>query len=117
MSEVIPLLTAVFPGGSMVGAPKKRTLDIIEKMERHRRGVYSGSLGYVSVSGEADLNIVIRTAVITPNKISVGAGGAITALSDVIDEYDEMLIKAKSVIAPIQHYFQDVFKTSVSIRG
>ena len=98
----VDAVEACYPGGSMTGAPKLRTLDLIHELEDGRpRGVYSGALGYFSVNGNADLNIVIRTAVITPGKASLGAGGAITFLSDSSDEFDEMLLKARSVVAAV----------------
>jgi len=98
-SSITDAVKACFPGGSMTGAPKVRTLDLIHELEDGvPRGVYSGTLGFVSVSGSSDLNIVIRTAVITPEKVTLGAGGAVTALSDRADEFEEMLLKAESVM-------------------
>eukprot|EP00533_Pseudo-nitzschia_delicatissima_P000546 CAMPEP_0116079936 /NCGR_PEP_ID=MMETSP0327-20121206/1407_1 /TAXON_ID=44447 /ORGANISM="Pseudo-nitzschia delicatissima, Strain B596" /LENGTH=947 /DNA_ID=CAMNT_0003570593 /DNA_START=90 /DNA_END=2933 /DNA_ORIENTATION=- len=107
----IDLLRASFPGGSMTGAPKIRTMEILEELEENvDRGAYSGSLGYLSVNGCMDMNIMIRSATVTPTEkkdewnVSIGAGGAITALSDAEDEYDEMLLKARAVKEAVEKW-------------
>ncbi len=94
----VDAVRAAFPPGSMTGAPKLRTCEIIDRLECAPRGVYSGALGYFGFDGQADLSVVIRTAVRAGNTVTVGAGGAIVLDSDAHAELAERNLKAQSVL-------------------
>jgi para-aminobenzoate synthetase len=97
----VDCVRACFPGGSMTGAPKLRTMEIIDDIEREARGVYSGGLGYFGADECVDLSIVIRTIVIRPGATTIGAGGAIVMQSDAEQEFEELLLKASKPMAAI----------------
>jgi para-aminobenzoate synthetase len=97
----VQCVRACFPGGSMTGAPKLRTMGIIDETERVARGVYSGAIGYFGLDASVDLSIVIRTIVMRPGATTIGAGGAIVMQSDPQEEFEEMLLKARAPMAAI----------------
>ncbi len=90
-----------FPPGSMTGAPKLRTMEILARLEGQARGVYSGALGYFGVSGGCDLSVTIRTIVLEGGRATVGAGGAIVLQSDAQTELEEALLKARAALRAI----------------
>ena len=100
--QIMDLIQAAFPGGSITGAPKIRAMEIIDELEHDRRGLYTGTMGYLSLDGNCDLNIVIRTAVYQDGVYHLGVGGGITCESELEFEYEETLQKAKAVLEAIQ---------------
>lgn len=94
----IDLLKAVFPGGSITGAPKIRAMEIIAELEGQSRGVYCGSIGYLGFNGACDFNIAIRTALFAKDKAYVQGGGGITARSQPAAEYEESLTKIARIM-------------------
>lgn len=95
--SVYDLIEAVFPGGSITGAPKIRTLEVVEELEPVKRGVYTGTMGWIGFNGDANLNIVIRTMVIKDRLCHVQAGAGIVIDSDPKAEYEESLNKAAAL--------------------
>jgi len=91
------IIRNTFPGGSITGAPKLRSMELIEELENVLRGIYTGSIGYVSNNGNMDFNIVIRTVVINESGVFYNVGGAITWDSEPEDEYEETLHKGRAI--------------------
>lgn len=96
--NLVDILKATFPGGSITGAPKISAMKIIEELEPVRRGIYCGSIGYLAFNGDADLNIVIRSLVFNNNKAYLNVGGGITYDSDPLEEYLETYDKAAALL-------------------
>jgi para-aminobenzoate synthetase component 1 len=108
----VDILRGCFPGGSITGAPKLRSMQIIEELEAHRRGVYCGAIGYIGFDGNMDTNIAIRTAVYVKDgqdegEISFYAGGGIVADSVREKEFAETLDKASSLLKTMQYFKSD----------
>jgi para-aminobenzoate synthetase len=97
----VQAVQAAFPAGSMTGAPKKRTMEIIDRLEAGARGIYSGSIGFFGLNGSVDLSVVIRTIVVTDESVTVGVGGAIIDLSDPQAELEEMILKSRATIGAL----------------
>ena len=96
--DAIDVIEASFPGGSITGAPKIRAMEIIDELERERRGPYCGSLIWIGRDGAMDSNILIRTLIYKDNQVRFSVGGGITALSDPAAEYQESLDKARGLL-------------------
>lgn len=103
--EFAQVLEATFPGGSITGAPKRRAMQIIRELERSPRGVYCGSIGYISSCGRADSNIAIRTLTASNGTISCAAGGGIVADSDPAAEHRECLDKVRLLLETLETRF------------
>jgi para-aminobenzoate synthetase len=100
--SVVDCVRAVFPGGSTTGAPKKRTMEIIDRLEEGPRGSYCGVLGWLSLGGACDFNVVIRSIAVEGRRARFGIGGAITALSDPEDEFVETMVKARGLVEAVE---------------
>ena len=99
--DVTDVIRCGFPGGSITGAPKIRCMEIMDALEHSARGAYTGTIGYLALDGDCDLNIIIRTALHQNGSYHIGVGGGITVESDPVFEYEETCQKAKAVVAAI----------------
>lgn len=96
--NIFDALEAVFPSGSITGCPKKRTMEIIDRFEDYKRGIYAGSAGFIGFNGESDFNILIRSLLLKDGEAFFHAGGGIVMDSDAKKEYDESLMKAHAIM-------------------
>lgn len=105
--DIFDCMAALFPGGSITGAPKVRAMEIIEELEPTRRGVYCGSMGYVGFDGEAELNIAIRSLHLKDGQLDYQAGGGIVWDSDPASEFQETLDKGRAIHETIEALCQE----------
>jgi para-aminobenzoate synthetase len=112
-ASALDAVRACFPPGSMTGAPKLRSIEILDRLEGQARGVYSGAIGYFGLGGGCDLSVTIRTIVLETGSATIGAGGAIVLQSDPEREFEEMLLKAE---APLRAFAPGVDLASISLR-
>jgi len=96
------VLKNCFPSGSITGCPKTRAMEIIEYLEPNRRGIYTGSLGYMDFNGNMDFNILIRTMISSKDNIVFNVGGGIVSDSTAENEYDETMVKARALVQTLQ---------------
>ncbi|MNE49590.1 Anthranilate synthase component 1 [compost metagenome] len=112
--DAVDTLLAALPAGTLSGAPKVRAMEVIDELETEKRGVgYGGGVGYISANGEADICIVLRTAMFADNQIFVQAGAGVVADSDPAAEYAETLAKAR---APMKAA-EDAWRFTATTRG
>jgi para-aminobenzoate synthetase component 1 len=91
-------LRALFPGGSITGAPKVRAMQIIDEIEKSARSIYTGGIGWFDASGAAEVSVAIRTAIYKDGRLHLSVGGGIVADSVPEDEYDETILKAQDFL-------------------
>ncbi len=102
------LFRALFPSGSIVGAPKLRTMQILRELEGRDRGVYTGAIGYMAPEGEAVFSVAIRTATLQDGRVVMGIGSGVTSGSVADAEYDECLLKAQFLLQPPFHLIESL---------
>ena len=100
-------IEACFPMGSMTGAPKKRVMELIEQYESSQRGLFSGSIGYITPTSDFDFNVVIRSILYNrkSKEVSFFAGSGITFYSNPEEEYEECMLKAKAIVEVLTSEF------------
>jgi anthranilate/para-aminobenzoate synthase component I len=101
----VDLLRAMFPGGSVTGAPKISAMEIIDELEPVRRGPYCGAIGYIDVKGNMEFSVAIRTMIAKAGRIYIPVGGGIVADSDPAAEFEETLVKATAMFAAMDVAF------------
>ena len=103
-TKISKILESTFPMGSMTGAPKIRSMELIEKFEKTQRGIYSGAVGYISPKKDFDFNVVIRSIIYDSgrNNLSINVGSAITFASDPEQEFNECKLKAEAMISSLK---------------
>ncbi len=102
--DVFDLIQALFPCGSITGTPKLSAMQQIAKLENRRRGIYTGSIGWISFDGNAEFNVAIRTPVVHQGQISIGLGGGIVIDSQPLKEYEETLHKGKKLVQTLEKF-------------
>jgi len=104
--SLVDLMTALFPCGSVTGAPKIRTMQIIRELERFPRGAYTGAIGFLRPEGDCIFNVAIRTVVVdtATNQATFGVGGGVTIDSTAEREYEECLVKSRFLYAPVSEF-------------
>jgi len=105
--DTVDVIKATFPGGSITGAPKIRSMEIIDELEPTQRNVYTGSIGYIGFNGDMDLNIAIRTIVKKEDEVYFQVGGGMTWGSNPEEEYQETLDKAQSIMKALRGYYEE----------
>jgi anthranilate synthase component 1 len=107
--DAYDLVRATFPAGTVSGAPKVRAMEIIEQLEKERRGIYAGAVGYFSHDGSMDTCITIRTMLIKDDTVHIQAGAGIVADSDPAREYQECMNKARALAVAVEEAEQGLF--------
>ena len=100
-ADIYDCIKALFPGGSITGCPKKRSMEIIDRFEDFKRGVYTGSAGFISFNGESDFNILIRTMILKDGMVYFNSGGGIVIDSSPESEYQEVYDKAEALLKTV----------------